>query len=260
MKPHSYTPKKYRQARALRYRIMWYGVALCAIGITGGILYGLFWSEYATKFSYAIEGTDVITSADFHELAPHVFSLRLPGNILFLNEERAEEYLQKSHAQLASVAVNKDLVRRMVSVRATEHARNTVWCDKENCYWIDDEGIAFDYATPSVGQLLVAIQDPEGPIVDIGIRVVSRNDLATIKEFADILKMNGFVREAITRMRPELREAVFTLYGGTDVRVSLKNPSRTVFEEFIRLAKTKNLSQIEYFDLTTENRIYFKKR
>lgn len=255
-----YTLEKYKKSRKVWIRVkIGIGVVL-GVAFIGGVVYGIYFSPLATDFSLHVEGTDAITVDDFNAIGPMVLSFRLSKNILFLKTEEAQLYLLKKNPHLASVVVEKNIIRRAVTIHAQERKREMVWCVSSACYWVDATGVAFEEAPDIEGLLLVNVHDATRDSMTRGEKVIDSDNVIRIVDFVSALN-----DRAIPWMRVELKskesyEAWVLLEQQTVIRISLRTMSQELIEAFFEVLRSIDIAKVDYFDLTVENRIYYKQR
>lgn len=226
----------------------------------GGVFYAAFLSRYATVFSYRIEGTEIDFKKDFDELAPAIFGIRLPQNILFLNTEGAAALLREKYPQLASVAVHKDLTEKRVEISVSARSRDIIWCAPSQCYWMDKSGIIFEEAPETAGLLIVRINDVTKEEYAFGEMPLEPQRLARILRFVEVLRAHALGWDSITLKNRQMSEVVVLLAGGAEVRFNLLSTSDKLYDAFLKIASEVNMADIDYFDLTVEDRIYYRER
>lgn len=163
-----------------------------------------------------------------------------------------------SNTALASAGISRDWLRQSVNINISERERFAIWCGKNSrCYWIDQNGAAFEEAPETEGSLILIINDNETENLVIGSKVIEerfiKNLIAILKGIMD-LKLP--VKKAV--LVKKLQELRIESYSGPDYFFGVR------FDPALNLASLKSLLEklelknLNYFDLRVENRIYYK--
>lgn len=163
-----------------------------------------------------------------------------------------------SNTALVSAGISRDWLRQSININITERERFAIWCDKNNrCYWIDQEGDAFEEAPETEGSLILTINDGETEGLVNGSKIIEER---FIKNLIIILK-------GITELKLSVKKAVFSRklqelqiesYSGPNYLFSVRFGSTLNLESLKSLLEKSELKNVKYFDLRVENRIYYK--
>lgn len=166
--------------------------------------------------------------------------------------------LELSTPQVMSVRIEKDLFDRSLIITVVPRERYVVWCTSEDCYWVDHTGILFEKAPETEGQLVLMVKDTEN--LNLGDTVLKPDQFEAVsKILAAMLSQHIGIRE--TAINRPLQEIHLTTLTGTKILMSLRfDPSVTAIPAIERFSKNPGLRNLEYLNLTVENRAFVKER
>ena len=163
-----------------------------------------------------------------------------------------------SNTALISAGISRDWLRQSININIAERERFAIWCDKNaHCYWIDQEGTAFEEAPKTEGSLILTVNDNEAENLIRGAKVVeerfAKNLTAILKGIAELrlpLKKADF--------SGKLQELAVESYSGPDYFFSVRFDPALNLESLKSLITKSGLKNVKYFDLRVENRIFYK--
>ena len=135
----SFFPKKRNSVKFLK--------KITVAGFIFLIIYFILFSQFFLIKEIKIEGNKNILSSDIKEVINKNISQPvlkfIPGNNFFLNkDEDVETLLLNEFSEIKSVKLNKKFPD-LLEIKITEKNPLIIWCRLDNCYYIDDNGIAF---------------------------------------------------------------------------------------------------------------------
>lgn len=213
----------------------------------GGAVYSIWFSSI-----FAIRAVEV----DKGELAPEInFQEAVGENILFYQPSFSLENVP----QAAVMELDKQYLNRTVKFTLSSKERYAIWCleVKNECFWIDDVGVAFASAPDIKGPLVVRlIRDESDRELTLGDRVIEDSMFQNIKAAFVLLEELDIPTEEFRIENLKFREAVATT-SGPSIYFSLQDdPSfgRAVIEQ---LRQSGEWNAVNYLDLRVSGRAYY---
>lgn len=163
------------------------------------------------------------------------------------------------HPAILKMSINRDFWNQKIVFNIEEREPAGIWCFPiaelelvENCYWFDKEGVLFNESPSTAGYLIYKIQDS---VVKDGL-IPSR--FKTVAAVLDIFK-NKNVPIRIVNINDKSQELIVETQQGTEITISLRfDPTATLISALDTIVKKIGFKNIQYLDLTVENRIYYK--
>lgn len=185
-------------------------------------------------------------------------------NIFLVTEERIKSDLLKNFPQIFELTVSKNLPRREIRISVKEREEFGIVCQEisRNCFYIDKYGIIFKEAPQTSGSLIILIKDYSNRNYKIGEKIFEPEQMTFISEIKEKLwndinlrvvdfSVLSFPCEDLKVITSESWYILFNLQKkAADQLAALK----AVLEEKIKDKR----SELEYIDLTIENRVYYK--
>jgi cell division septal protein FtsQ len=255
-----YKPKKRKKNRK---PFLWVAVGLIIIlGITYVILFLPFWKIKKVEAN----GTEKISSAELISAVEEYlngFQLTriLKGNYLFFSEEKLVEYLKSNFPGLKEISVNKKLPPSLI-VEARDRQKAIVYCGREQCFYLDDDGIAFEPAPEIYGGLKVVLKDNSGRETKPGNKMIEASLINFMLEIQKVI---------IDDLNMSLVNFEIVNYPTSDINVEMPEDWKIMLDS--KLSPQEQISalkkvlddkikdqrgQLEYIDLRIGNRVYYK--
>lgn len=254
-KPHRY--KKRKPLLSKKFSLF----AFLALIAAGAVFYGLFVWQFFWVEKITVSGEQKIAKEDIESLIGQnlenaVLFLKTKS-ILLVNGGQIEKDILNTFPQIASAEVSKSLFDA-ISVQITERVAVALWCENENCFLLDGEGVIFEGA-PTDSTMLVIKRGESSGELSLGKVVLEKNKLAQILEVKSQLTENVkiSINNAVIsdgRLNIETSE-------GWQIRFNLKGDLAWQLME-LKLALEKQISpekrrSLEYIDLRF-SRVYYK--
>ncbi len=157
------------------------------------------------------------------------------------------------------VNIKVDLWNREVSFFVKEKSFFGIFCnDNDGCHAFDNDGIVFAPAPESKGSLILKINDSnERPIV-LGERILPEKEwFDNIIKIVNLIKKNNLNIENIKIRDLSLEEWEIKIANGPKLIFSLNFVPSDLNEILKTLKDRTDFSDINYFDMRVENRIYY---
>lgn len=249
-----------RKKSLLKNRFFWR--FLFILGILGTIFYFLIFSSIFQIKEIKISGNQSIATNFLKEtIEPTIekkFLFFSSRSIFLVNLKEINKVFSEKFPKLASVNLKRDFPDVLI-LEVKEREAVGVWCQKENCFLIDQEGVIFEKGL-SETKLIIQSQEKEGES-SLGEMVMEKNHLQSILEIQRKLAENFQIKIGeffilpkgkLTARTTEGWQIYFDISG--DIAKQILNLS-LVLEKKISAEKRKNL---EYIDLRFDNRVYYK--
>ena len=139
-------PYRIKKKRSiLKNRFFWRGILAFAIFI--GFIYLFYFASFFQIKETKISGNQKIRTEDLEDIIENQINQKMiflqTRSIVLANSGQIKEELQNSFPQIAEVEVEKDLPSVLV-VKVKERKPVAVFCQNENQFLIDENGIIFE--------------------------------------------------------------------------------------------------------------------
>ncbi len=261
--------KKKKQVKRIKL-YAWLGVGALVIIV---LAYSIgFTGLFKIQRISVVGADDIDPTALIEKLKPQVatsFWGRLFGTENYLSWDPTIAY---SNIEYASTSITKDFLSRTVTIQVVPREQYAVWCIApmitgeeptflEQCYWIDDQGIAFEPSAIPDGQIITKITEhATSSQFIIGDTVLDSFAFMNAKKILDTIKSMQLAIKEIRIIRKNFRVEV-EVSNGTNIYFSLRfDPTISALPALKKLRVSPGLAGFEYVDLTVENRALVKPR
>lgn len=235
-------------------------------------VYVLFFSSYLRITDVGISGTEELDSKDisqkFSEFLDRKILKFIPNNnFLFISQDRVAELLKNDFKKIRSVSVAKKFPN-VVSIAIEERKAMLVWCSGNNCFLVDEAGIAYNVADFNSQEILqnhlIRIDDQSNRNITWGEKIV---DPAYEQYVLGI-------KDALKNINQEAGDEAFETPSNMaeEINVKTKKGFQIFFSSLYPLDKAVSAldivlkkeipedqqEKIEYVDLRSEGRIFYK--
>lgn len=235
--------------------------------------------NYVLFFSHVLEITDIkvtgvedIGRADVEETfnsysRQKILNIVPRNNFLLISEQSVQKLLLDKYKKIKNVQVVKKFPQA-IEINIQERKALLIWCSKEDCFLIDEEGDAYnkaDFNSPEVAQNdLIRIDDLSASGVNVGEDIVDpsyeKYALAAKKSLEDI----GFdPAEYYTPSRVADEINIRTLQGPEfyfSTQFSLDSAIHALSIVLKKEIPNDQHDNVAYYDLRSENRVFYKFR
>lgn len=255
-----YKPKKKKKNRK---PFLWAVVGLIIVlGIAYVILFLPFWEIKKVEAN----GTEKVSSAELiSAVGEYLNGFQSTGilknNYLFFSEEKLAEYLKNNFPGLKDISVNKKLPPSLI-VEARDRQKIMVYCGREQCFFLDADGIAFESAPEIYGGLNVVLKDNSGREAQAGNKMIDANLINFMLETQKVI---------INDSNMSLVNFEISNYPTSDINIEMPEDWKIMLDS--KLSPQEQISALqkvlddkikdqrhalEYIDLRIGNRIYYK--
>lgn len=233
-----------------------------------GLVYFLIFSPYFKIKNITIKGTEKISQDEILNLTNQVLNgsyLKIiPQNSLILfPEQKLKELLKEKIPVIKEVRIIKKIPFSL-TIEIKEREKVIVYCGEMKCFYLDEDGFAFEEAPEIYGGLNLTLKDNskrEVKIKEVAINKDLVSFLSQIKEFLEKFlsltllnfQIDFYPSRDLTAITSEGWQIFFNSSGDPKAQVQAL---QMVLEEKIK----EQRNQLEYIDLRMANRIYYKLR
>ncbi len=246
------TPKRQLPWRTMLHRMLF-------IGGVAALVWVVFFSGWLSVRGISIDKNQPLSKATLEEdLASYLEERPTQRNVLFLQPDTFEQYLQDKHPTLRKVNINRTLLLE-VRVQMQESEPAMVWQSGGSSWLIGDDGRVLRVAKEEdmkYGKVIDTVQlEPK-----IGDRVADR-------EFARFV--SELYRESATKnisvVQVEIgettQEIIVRLIDGTYIRMATTRGAGeqlAAYEATRATAKSSGKAVVEYVDVRVVGKTYYK--
>jgi len=249
------------------------------------LLAGIF---YAVVYSPLFQITRIDADADIEGLKSF-FSSRSKiakflgaDNILVWNNDVGD--FLKQNPQIINLSVKKNYFRREVNVNFQKRERFGIWClqtltntdltqtNAENsqyksvfspresvCWWFDKNGVVFEYAPKTEGEMIYKVDDFSERQLIIGDKVIKEDLFANLLKIFNVLEQSDLNVRTLQIKDLSLQETTIEPVNALIPKIYFSLRFDPVFSmPAIQAIKEYGLNKIEYVDFRVENRAYYK--
>lgn len=264
---------KNRKISAFISRMIFY---ILLVGFFAVSTYMLFFSECLRINNITITGTQELNSLAIQSSLEEYFQGKFFGiipknNFLFISQKKVIDLLENNFKKIRSVLISKKFPDS-VSINIDERKSVLVWCSNENCFLIDEKGTAYnvaDFDSPEIVQNhLIRINDISARSVAIGEKIIDpayEEYVMSIKESLkgiDIKISDGNdAYSTPSNMADEIyvrTDKDTQIYFST--QFSLDSAIHTLDVVLKKEIPEDKLNNVEYIDLRSEGRVFYKIR
>jgi cell division septal protein FtsQ len=172
----------------------------------------------------------------------------------------SEGAIDVSNTPLLTAKVDKDWLNRSIKISVQERELFGIWCIQNGvCYWLDQNGLAFEEAPETEGSLILKIYDKDKTETLLGSKIIEDRFLKNLLALLVNLKKMDLPIKKIVFDR-KLQELLIEMYEGPDLMFSIRFDPALMFNSLQSLLKSLDLKKINYIDLRVENRMYYKNK
>ncbi len=231
-----------------------------------GLAYFLFFSQVFQIKDIKISGNQVIGNEEIIDsLNNFIFKKILyffnKNNIFLATESKLKSVLIGDFPRILSLEIHKNIFKQIISLKIVERKEAGIFC-RDECYYIDKDGVIFEKAPDTSGTLILVIRDNSSESVKLGDIVIESKFMADIVGVRESLlsqfslKVLDFGIDQLPSrdLKVNTHEGWYILLDySRDLKSQLDN-LKLVLEQKIK----ENRKNLEYIDLRIENRIYYK--
>lgn len=244
------------------------------LGFFGVSSYVFFFSGYLKINSISISGNHELSSSDMQQsfseyLQGNFLGIIPKNNFLFISQKKSEDFLENKFKKIRSATVSKKFPDT-VSINIDERKAVLVWCSGENCFLVDENGVAYNIADFNSQEItqnhLLRINNRSQQDVSIGEKIIDSDYeqyvMGIENAFINIdqkISENEDAYSAPSNVANEIDVKTnkdIQIYFSTDFSLgSAVKSLKVVLEKEI---PEDRLESVEYIDLRSEGKVFYK--
>ncbi|NTV41510.1 MAG: FtsQ-type POTRA domain-containing protein [Candidatus Moranbacteria bacterium] len=251
-------------------KIIFYVLLVCFFVVTG---YVLFFSPYLKVFKITVKGNKEISSAEIvknienyqQEKFLKIFSKE---NFLLSDNGDMENLLSEKFKKIERVSVRKKFPDT-IEIFLQERKALLVLCSQEECFMVDENGIAYGqadfYSQELIQNNLIKITDRSSREVGLGQEIMTKEYVAYVSSLKESLQQINISVEddfwtpslMAEEVNVQITEKGGQLYFSTQFPLedSIRILNLILEKEPFKNQKKENIA---YIDLRTENKVFYK--
>lgn len=249
-----------RKRSVLKNRFFW--LSLFILILAGLFFYFLFFSSIFQVNKIIITGEKKISEENLKLLVKSKLENKIcffPGkNIFLINLEEIKKEILNKFPPIGEVEIGRKFPQT-INILIKERKEIGIWCQEENCFLIDNQGIIFEQSAKEGGLIKIRKKEKNEPLI-LGRKVVEKERLSKIlkikTQLEENLKISSLEALIVSEERLNIKtsegwEAYFSLTGDLDWQIKALG---LILTKQIPPEKRKKL---EYIDLRF-SRVYYK--
>lgn len=273
-----------------RYMKRWkiWGVVFLFLLLISGLIYLIFFSNFFRLKNIEVSGfsekSEIIrqraqlylSDQSFGHLWPNFVSRYLKQkstldrtflgfndqNILFLDDAKFVTLITNDYPDLKDISVSLNWTTKKLEIKAQERQSALIWClkIKNDCYYLDQDGIIFALAPQTTGYLITSVLDESDTMVELTNKVLDKEKVSFLKNTVDLLTKND-LEVKYFEVKGFLPDTVKIYFSSWYAHVSFSNQPEQILSmiQNLKTEKIKNdFPYLEYMDLRYPDRAYYK--
>ncbi len=259
-------PQNYRRGQPRKINWKTYLIIAVVLLVAAGAVYVLCFSPYLRIKEIKVEGNQKVSKEEIisfskQELDGKDYWIIPRNSTVFFAGQKFKDTLLKQMPLIKSADVARN-ISGLLLIRVHERQKAIIYCDRRQCYDIDDDGLVFEEAPAVYGGMAIALKDNSGREVKIGDQAVGPELISFVKEvqysLSERVNLNLIYFEISSHPAAELGAVTVE-----DWKI-IFDPNRRAEDQVTALKlvldeKIKDQrDKLEYVDLRIENRVYYK--
>jgi cell division septal protein FtsQ len=244
---------------------------LCVIFVSV-VVYVIFFSPFMQVNKFEISGNQELATEELRSQSEIIFNGTYLGfipknNYILFPTGKIVSSLKDKFKKINEVETTKTFPDTF-SLKITERKSLLMWCVKDDdCYLMDENGIAYnkvDFSAPEVVQNhLIKVSDLSSEGIYLGEKVITDEYLKYLMGISDQLKsqVDISIGEQYATPTAVSEEIDVSTQEGTRILLSTQFPLENAVKGlkiFLQKRPQSKLSEFEYIDLRSENKIFYK--
>lgn len=238
----------------------------------GVVIYSFAFANFLEINEIAVDNQGTIGDVDIQktvrgELDGKYLGVISKNNFIFFNSRKTELKLKNEFKKIKTVSVSKKFPDK-INVRIEERNLILALCSRGECYFIDENGYAYERINPELEaenkNEIIELVDESGKEIKENEYVLLPSFVEFIVNVADEIKDDTsleILNEYRTRSRIS-EEVIVQTKKGWDIYLNAKFPidksTRTLKTLLNRHLMLKDLNELEYIDLRSENKVFYR--
>lgn len=249
-------------------RVLFYILLVCFLAVTG---YTLFFSTYLKISKITIIGNSELSSAEIKKVINDqqqgkILKIIPKDNFLLTRNGAVEKLLAGQFRKIKSVAVVKKFPDTL-EINLQERKALLVFCSGEQCFLIDENGVAYseaDFNSPELTQNnLIKISDGSPEAVKLGDEIFDQAYIQYVSTLKEALQGIGiFAENDFTTPSLMANEVKVKIVQGGELFFSTQFSLESAVKTLAFILKKEPLKtqqpDLAYIDLRTENKVFYR--
>lgn len=235
-------------------------------------IYVVFFSGFLQINQVTVIGTEDLNSNRISEFVMNSFSGKIlnlvsKNNYILISGNKIGAEISDQFKKISRAEVKK-IFPNVISINIMERKSILLWCSAGPCYFIDEEGVAYEWADLDSEEIesknMVKLSDVSEKPVQVGEKILDKQSVEFISSLKEELKNNLDIEinnefQTSSRIAQDFQVQTFD---GTKIFFSL---TESLKEEMGKLKvffekefRKEDIQKLEYIDLRSENRVYYK--
>lgn len=245
----------------------------CFLAWLGVLVYVIFFSGFMEIKEVRISGNQFLESGAIQSkinerLSGKYFNLISKNNYLFIRGGRTGKILTESFKRIKQVELQKKFPSS-VFINITERTTSLILCSSGSCYYIDEEGTAWQSVDFNSREFLenefIVINERSGQAIPQGEQVIAKDFIdftLALENLINEKKLADIKRETQV---PSLIAGTIEFATGQDWKLMFSNewsaPEQiSALENVLAKKIGDRRNELEYIDLRVKNKVFFKFR
>jgi len=231
-----------------------------------GTIYLIFISPFFKIKNISAQGTDKVPAENIvnsvnHYLSGFYFKIIPKKNFLLASDKNIVAFLQDNFKELKEIKVTKKFPASL-AIAAKGREKVMSYCGQDQCFYIDDEGIAFDEAPEIYGGRNVALKDDSGRQIKLGDKAIDSGLISFMLKANQLLledlnlsllnfQIDSYPTIEVRAITAEDWQIIFDINRDPQPQI---DALKAILDEKIKDQRSK----LDYIDLRVEDRVYYK--
>jgi cell division septal protein FtsQ len=256
---------KSQERRKIYLRVLFYSGVVAILLCLG--IYAFFFANLFDVREIRVQGSDIIDHAQISTkvdefLDQRRFFIRRRDNSLLVSTDLISQTLASSFPRIRTISV-KRVTRHALEVTFQERTASGIWCNYENqCYYFDENGVAYLHAEPSSGYIFTVIEDKRDKRLSLGNTILESQWLSLFPKIKDLLVQNDIHMTRFIIPSNSWDEFDIQTPEGPKILMNATTDTTAQIQALAKLLQKKITPDafrgLEYIDLRIQDRIYYK--
>ncbi len=219
------------------------------------LVYIIFFTPILKIQAVEVKGVGASTE----EINEYLGAETVGSNIIFWSPKRIIKEDEDLTKKLATFKIDKEFWKRKIVINISERHQKLIWCFKstDSCFWIDEDGVLFDKAPKTSGNLIYAITDEGNRKPEIGARVIDESLWLNLNKIITIIADLNIAVDSLTIEDIKFRELIADSVNGPKIIFGLNIDPEFMRTALTSLKENKTSWQNTYsLNLTVHGRAY----
>ena len=232
------------------------GVVIFWLVVIAGLAYLFLFSKYFKINDFMIQGILSVSEQDVKDKTASQTQGRFQSNIFLFNSKALEQQLLSSYPFFTQVQIFKGLPHTL-QIKITERRAALVWVTGDQKYFIDENGIVFQFNDKNNSPDFPVLTDERDSQIKIADKIVTKDFI----QFVQKINADFTAKTQLKINKISIKDNLFDVYVQTDNFAVIFSTLRSADDQLNDLATVMTTVQNqakEYIDLRIEGKIYYK--